>query len=349
MKLQETYLYQEIHEQPTSLATLLNTGLQPIRELAKRIQKDNIHQIVIAARGTSDNAGRYAQYLLGMQNQLLVTLTTPSLFSIYNRPPNLSGTLVLGISQSGKSPDLVAVIKEANRQGAATAAITNFPDSDMGEAAGCVIPLLAGQERSLAATKTYTAELTAIAALSAVLAGDTAQLKELETVPAAIEAILRQRAQVESIAERYRYMQRCIILGRGLNYATAFEFSLKLKELTYTVAEPYSSADFQHGPMAVIDPGFPVFVFAPTSILLPELKDLIQRLHERNAEIIVISDDEAVRGLGSRALGLPVTFSEQLSPISAIVPAQLFAMYLAYTRGIEVDHPRGLNKVTETL
>ena len=349
MNLQETYLYKEIHEQPTSLHNLLSTGLQPVRELAERIQKDHIHQIVIAARGTSDNAGRYAQYLLGMQNQLLVTLTTPSLFSIYNRPPNLSGSLVLGISQSGKSPDLVAVLKEANRQGAATAAITNFPDSDMGQVAGCVIPLLAGQEKSLAATKTYTAEITAIAALSAILADNTAQLKELATIPAAIEAILKQSDQVERIAERYRYMQRCVILGRGLNYATAFEFSLKLKELTYTVAEPYSSADFQHGPMAVIDPGFPVFIFAPTSALLPELRELIQRLKERSAEIIVISDDEAVRRLGSRALSLPVTFSEQLSPIPAIVPAQLFAMYLAHTRGIDVDHPRGLNKVTETL
>jgi glucosamine--fructose-6-phosphate aminotransferase (isomerizing) len=349
MNLQSTDLFREIHEQPETLHHLITTGLNPIYDLAQTIQKEDIHHIVVAARGTSDNAGRYAQYLLGMENQLLVTLSTPSLFSIYQRPPDLRHTLVLGISQSGKSPDLVRVLQEGRRQGAVTAAITNYADSDMAATADHVIPLLAGAEKSLAATKTYTAEVTAIAALSAILSGNDDRLKEMDKIPAAIEAILAQRPSIEQIAERYCFMQRCVVIGRGLNYATAFEFSLKLKELTYTVAEPYSSADFQHGPMAVVDRGFPVFIFTPSGVMLPELRELIDQLKQRSADLIVISNDEEVCKHGTRALFLPTSFSEQLSPITAIVPGQLFAMHLAATRGIDVDHPRGLNKVTETL
>ena len=349
MNIQETSLFQEIHQQPDVVSNLIANGLEPIRGLAECIRQENIHQIVIAARGTSDNAGRYAQYLLGMENQVLVSLTTPSLFSIYHRPPNLKGTLVMGISQSGKSPDLVSVLEEAHRQSVPTAAITNFPDSDLAGAADHVIPLLAGLEKSLAATKTYTAELTVLAALSAILSQDKNRLGELSQVPQAISAVLQRCDEIERIAERYRYMERCVAIGRGLNYATAFELSLKLKELTYTTAEPYSSADFLHGPMAVIERGFPVIVVAPTSLILPELKDFIRQLNERSAEVVAISDDPAVIELSSIALPLPQRLPEHISPIAAIVPAQVFAMYLAHTRGIDVDHPRGLHKVTETL
>lgn len=348
MSITDSLLYKEIHEQPESLERFIRTGLGPVRDLAKRMQAENIRQVVIAARGTSDNAGRYAQYLLGLHNRLLVTLSTPSLFSIYRQPPDLRGMLVLGISQSGQSPDLVAVLEEANRQGAVTAAITNHADSAMAQQAGYVIPLLAGPERSLAATKTYTAQLTALAALSALLSGNQAMLSELELVPAAVAAILERQAEVERIAERYRYMERCVTIGRGLNYATAFELSLKLKELTYTVAEPYSSADFLHGPLAVVDPGFPVFLIAPRGVILPELKEFLVTLTERRAEVITISNDDEINAQASRALPLPVTLSESLSPLAAIVPGQLFSMYLASTRGIAVDHPRGLSKVTET-
>ncbi len=349
MNIEGTSLYQEIHEQPQVVSNLIANGLRPIQELADRIRKDDIHQVVIAARGTSDNAGRYAQYLLGLENQILVSLTTPSLFSIYHQPPNLKGTLVLGISQSGKSPDLVSVLEEARRQGVATAAITNFPDSDLAETADHIIPLMAGQEFSLAATKTYTAELTVLAALSAILSRDKGRLDELAQVPEAISAVLQREGEIERIAERYRYMQRCVTIGRGLNYATAFELSLKLKELTYTTAEPYSSADFLHGPMAVIERGFPVIVVAPTSVLLPELEEFIQQLNERSAEVVVISDNPEIIAQSTIALPLPKRLPEHISPIAAIVPAQIFAMHLAFTRGIDVDHPRGLHKVTETL
>lgn len=349
MKLQETYLYREIHEQPDALARFLNNGLQPVRELADRLQRDDIRHVFIAARGTSDNAGRYAQYLFGIQNRLLVSLATPSLFSVYQRPPDLTGTLTLGISQSGKSPDLVAVLAEARRQGGLTAAISNHPDSPLGAAADIVIPLLAGDECSLAATKTYTTQLLALAALSAMLSEDSPRyLDEMRKIPSAVNEILARCGEVEAVAERYRYMQHCVVIGRGLNYATAFEFSLKLKELTYTIAEPYSSADFLHGPFALVEPGFPIFLIAPQSVVLAELLDFLHKLGERRGEVIAISDVLEVQNLATRNLPLPVSLPEHLSPITTVVPGQLFAMYLANTRGIDVDHPRGLTKVTET-
>lgn len=350
MILEDTSLFHEIHEQPAALERFLAGGLTPVRILAERLHKDKIRHVFIAARGTSDNAGRYAQYLFGIQNRLLVSLATPSLFSVYQRPPDLSGTLTLGISQSGQSPDLVAVLAEARRQGGLTTAITNHPDSPMGGAADIIIPLLAGDERSLAATKTYTTQLAALAALSAMLSDDSAHLlEELRKIPSVVSSILENTLAVKEIAERYRYMQHCVVIGRGLNYATAFELSLKLKELTYTIAEPYSSADFLHGPFALVEPGFPVFLIAPRSVVLPELLDFLRRLRERRGEVVAISDVVEVNNLATRYLPLPASVPEHLSPITAIVPGQLFAMYLASTRGIDVDHPRGLSKVTETI
>lgn len=350
MNLLETYLFREIHEQPAALERFLSSGLEPVRALAARLRSDGIRHVFIAARGTSDNAGRYAQYLFGIQNRLLVSLATPSLFSIYQRPPDLRNTLTLGISQSGQSPDLVAVLDEARRQGGLTAAITNNPASPLAAAAEHVIPLLAGEERSLAATKTYTTQLAALAALSAELGEDSqAALAALANIPPAVSAVLEQRAEIQAVAERYRYMQHCVVIGRGLNYATAFELSLKLKELTYTIAEPYSSADFLHGPLALIEPGFPIFLIAPRSAVLPELLDFLEKLGQRRGEVIAISDAPEVNSRVTRSLPLPVSLPEHLSPISAILPGQLFAMYLAHTRGIDVDHPRGLSKVTETI
>ncbi len=348
MLLQDTFLFQEIHEQPTILTNVLQQEKETIEQLAAEIRTRKITHVVIAARGTSDNAGRYAQYLLGAVNKLTVALATPSLFSIYKQPPNFGNALVLGISQSGKSPDIVSVLAEARRQGVLTAAITNFPDSDLGQTADYVIGLHAGQERSVAATKTYTSELAMIALLSATLAQDAAMLAELDRVPDIAAETLTMDETIANIAERYRYMQQCIVIGRGYNYATAFELALKMKELTYTVVEPYSSADFLHGPFAVVQPGFPVIVIAPSGLMLPVMQEFLQALKEREAENIVISDDADTLSAARIALKLPSAVSEWLSPIITMIPGQLFAMHLANVRDYDIDHPRGLRKVTET-
>ncbi|MEZ4860589.1 MAG: SIS domain-containing protein [Caldilineaceae bacterium] len=343
-----SYLYREIHEQPQVLATLLREERTAITALAAAIRQRAIQYVVIAARGTSDNAGRYANYLFGALNGLPVALATPSLFTIYQRPPRLQNALVLGISQSGKSPDIVSVLAEARRQGALTAAITNDPTAELAQEADHVLQLHAGVERSVAATKTYTSELMAIALLGATLAEDQQMLDELARVPDGVAQVLEVRAEVQQIAQRYRYMQDCVVIGRGFNYASAFELALKLKELTYVIAEPYSSADFLHGPLALIEHGFPVIVVAPSGVMLPELQAFLQVLREREAEAIVISDDATTLAAGRVQLPLAVTLPEWISPITAIIPGQLLALYLAHARDYDPDHPRGLRKVTET-
>jgi glutamine---fructose-6-phosphate transaminase (isomerizing) len=320
-----------------------------IRKLAAQIQQREIHYVLIAARGTSDNAGRYANYLMGAFNGLPVALATPSLYTIYKRPPQLKNALVIGISQSGKSPDIVAVMEDAQRQGALTVAITNSIDSDLAQQADFVVDLHAGVERSIAATKTYTSELFAIAMLGAQLADDRDTQAHLGRVPDAVAQVLQVAPTVEQVAERYRYMTSCVVIGRGFNYASAFELALKLKELTYTIAEPYSSADFLHGPLALIENGFPAIVIAPSGVMLPEIQDFIQVLRQREAEPVVISDDADTLAMGRIALPLHASLPEWLSPMTAIVPGQLLALYLAHARDYDPDHPRGLRKVTQTL
>jgi glucosamine--fructose-6-phosphate aminotransferase (isomerizing) len=346
--LTESYLYREIHEQPAVLSRLLDREREAVSQLAQAIQQRAITHVVIAARGTSDNAGRYAKYVLGAMNGLVVGLATPSLFTVYRRPPRFGQALVLGISQSGQSPDIVSVLAEARRQGALTAVMTNFPDSPLAQQGDSVINLQAGEERSLAATKTYTAEVAAIALLSATLAGDNDMLATLQQAPQAVASALTMNDLIAQVAPRYRYMERCIVIGRGYNYATAFELALKLKELTYTIVEPYSSADFLHGPLALIEPGFPAVVIAPSGAMTMELQSFMRTLQERKAEIISISDDPATASLGRIPLTLPVAVPEWLSPLTAIIAGQLFALHLAHTRDYDVDRPRGLRKVTET-
>lgn len=346
--IEDTYLFAEIFEQPEVISRLIDKESAGIKELSQVILEREISYILIAARGTSDNAARYAKYLIGANNGLAVALATPSLFTIYRKPHRMQNALVIGISQSGKSPDIIAVLKEAQKQGSPTVAITNNPESDISQVANWVVNLQAGEERSIAATKTYTSQLTVIALLSAYLSNDQNMLNELADLPNALAVTLSVDNEIRHIAARYRYMEACVVIGRGYNYATAYELALKLKELTYTVAEPYSSADFMHGPMAMIDPGFPVLVIAPSGVMIPEIRNLIRTLNERKAEVIAISDDREILDSARIPLTLPHVVSEWSSPITCIVPGQLFAMHLAAARDYDLDRPRGLSKVTET-
>ena len=347
--LKETHLYQEIHQQPAVLRRLLDEEEATAQALADLVRGRAIDHVVIAARGTSDNAGRYAQYVLGSHNGLSVGLAAPSLFTIYRRPPRFGNALVLGISQSGQSPDIVAVLAEARRQGALTAVLTNRPDSPLAAQGDVVLNLRAGEERAVAATKTYTAELAAVALLSVALSGAAGDRAALWAMPDTVAETLSMDAAIAAVAPRYRYMQRCVVIGRGYNYATAFETALKLKELTYTIVEPYSSADFLHGPLAMLEPGFPVIVVAPSGVMAGEAVEFIRTLRERQAEVIAVSDDDAVLAAARVPLALPAAAPEWLSPLTAIVPGQLLALHLAHARDYDIDAPRAIRKVTETV
>jgi glucosamine--fructose-6-phosphate aminotransferase (isomerizing) len=343
-----SHLSQEIHQQPNVLARLLDEQAQNAIRIADAIRERDVCYAVFAARGTSDNAARYAQYLFGSLNRLSVALATPSLFSIYHTPPRLREALVLGISQSGQSPDIVSVVKEGRRQGALTVAVTNTPDSPLGRAAEYILALGAGEEKAIAATKSYTAQLVALALLSAQLADDDDLLSELQRVPAAVEKTLALEEPIARAAQRYAHAEACVVLGRGYNYATAFEIALKLKELAYILADPYSSADFRHGPVAIVERGFPVIAVAPTGAVYNDVTTLLQELNARDAEIIVISDQEEALRLARVPLTLPVALPEWLSPLTGVVPGQLLALHATLSKGYNPDHPRGLTKVTKT-
>jgi glucosamine--fructose-6-phosphate aminotransferase (isomerizing) len=346
--LKDSFLYQEIHEQPAVLANLIDRELDHIQRIAAELRQRRLTHTLIAARGTSDNAGRYAQYLCGAVNHMPVGLATPSLHSIYQRPPKFADALVIGISQSGRSPDIVSVVADGKRQGVATLAITNDPDSPLGQAAAYVIPLHAGEERAVAATKTYTSQLMALALLSSCVAEDQEMLNVLRQIPDRMAEVLKMSETIARAAERYRYMKVCVVIGRGFNYATAFEMALKIKELTYVLAEPYSSADFLHGPVALVEEAFPTIVVAPTGVMQGEMVRFIHTLKERGAEVVAISDAAEVLDLARVPLKLPVTVPEWASPLISIVAGQLLAMHLANVRDYDVDRPRGLRKVTET-
>jgi glucosamine--fructose-6-phosphate aminotransferase (isomerizing) len=341
-------LSREIHQQPDVLARMLDEQTGRAGQLAEIIRERDVCYAVLAARGTSDNAARYAQYLFGSLNGLPVALATPSLFTIYQRPPRLRQALVVGISQSGQSPDIVAVVEEGRRQGALTVAVTNTPDSPLGDAAEYVLALEAGDEKAVAATKTYTAQLGALALLAAHLAGDEERLEELERVPSAEAETLILEEPIAAAAQRYAHATECVVLGRGYNYATAFEIALKLKELTYVVAEPYSSADFRHGPVALVERGFPVIAIAPHGAVYEDMLSLIEELAERDAELSIVSDRDEALDLARVPLQLPASLPEWLSPFVCVIPGQLLALHVTVAKGYDPDHPRGLTKVTET-
>ena len=343
-----SFLYREIFAQPDVLQALLDQEQPRIARLAARLRREDIQFVMIAARGSSDNAALYAKYLFAATVGWPVMLATPSLYTLYGHPPHLRNALVIGISQSGRSTDIVTVVETARRQGVFTLGITNDPESPLAHAAHEVLLLHAGVERSIAATKTYTAQLMAIALLAAHLQGDPHRLAELARVPEAVQRCLDQADHVARVAERYRYMTTCVVIGRGFNYATAYEIALKLKELTYVVAEPYSSADFQHGPIAIVADGFPVILIAPQGKVQAEIHALGEKLHARGAELVVLSDVPETLALGRVTLPLPVSVPEWLSPMTAILPGQLFAYYLTLSKDYDPDHPRGLTKVTQT-
>ena len=340
----------EIREQPQVLERLLRTQVGPVAEMAREIRRREARTVFIAARGSSDNAALYAKYLWGAVDRLPVALATPSLFTIYGRPPRLDGSLVVGISQSGQSPDIVGVVEEGRSQGALTLAITNEPASPLAAAAEMVLDTGAGPERAVAATKTYTAQLMAIALLSAAAREDGELLADLERVPALVAEALELDEEIRAAAERYRYMDHCVVLGRGFNYATAYEWSLKLKEMTYVVAEPYSSADFRHGPVAIVCDGFPVLAVAPAGKVFDDTLVLLGTLEEEHrAELLVLSNEERALELAQTPLRLPAEMPEWVSPLVSIVPGQLFSYHLTRAKGYDTENPRRLRKVTRTL
>jgi len=343
-----TLLEREIHEQPDALRRLLGAASGTVKTIADAIREFDPAFVVIAARGTSENSARYAQYLLGIEARLPVVLATPSVHTLYGANPKMERALVIGISQSGQSEDVRMVIRDARAQGALTLGITNDPASPLGQEAEHHLYQHAGDEESVAATKTYTTQLAAISMLTHTLTGNADALEQTALLPDWVQDTLAMNEDMAQSVQRYRYMERIAVIGRGLNYTSAYEVALKIKELCSITGEEYSEADFLHGPIAIVGPGFPVLSIAPSGKTLPAMLGLLKKLQERRAECLVISDDQTAKRYGVRAFPLPSGMPEWASPVCAVIPGQLFAFRLAEARGVAVDQPHGLSKVTIT-
>jgi glucosamine--fructose-6-phosphate aminotransferase (isomerizing) len=312
--------------------------------------------ILLAARGTSDNAAQFGRYLLELTTGIPVSLAAPSILSLYGASVTLRDALCVAISQSGESTDTNLVLERARAQGALTVGITNEPKSTLAGLADHVFLVRAGRERSVAATKTYTGQLLMLYLLAHAL-GARFRLDDLQRVPEWTDAALAMEPRVTAFAERFRFMDHAVVVARGLNYANAFEFALKLMETCYVVAERFSGADFLHGPIAMVERSFPVFLFAPCGVTWPGMREMLARLEALKADTTVITDLSNVEAHASpRTMTIPCKLphrgiqpQELFTPIPYIVPSQMFAATLAVWKGLDPDRPRTLSKVTRTL
>lgn len=354
-------MLQEIRQQPIVLQHILKYELATANHLRRLFAKKRPRLIVLAARGTSDNAAQFGRYVLEITTGIPVSLAAPSIFTLYQGTMDLRDALVVGISQSGESTDTNMVLERARQMGALTIAVTNEAESTMVRLAEHVFMVRAGKEESVAATKTYTGQLLIFYLLAHAL-GAGMEVDDLRRLPDWTSQALKLEEEIAERAERYRFMEHAAVVARGLNYSNAFEFALKLMETCYVVAKRFSSADLLHGPIAMLEASFPVFAFAAPGVTWPGLAKLIEDLGKLRAETLIITDRsnktaamKVSQHAPTQTVCIPVALASKRGPqdlympIPYIVPAQLFAAHLATVKGLDPDRPRTLKKVTRTL
>ncbi len=341
-------MLQEIAEQPAALAQTIREERPKIARLGKFLRERDIDLIVLVARGSSDNAALFGRYLLEITTGIPVSLSAPSVHTLYGAKLKLQKALIIGVSQSGEGEDINRVLENAGACGAYTVGITNEPASAMVNLVDETLLMHGGRERSVAATKTFTGQMMLFYMLAAELA-DREVGFQYDLIPEFAALALEQQPAILELVQRYVFMENCVVVGRGLAYANAYELALKLMETCYVVAERFSSADFLHGPLAMVERHFPVIIFAPPGVMLPGVTDLIRRLSELRADTLVITSDLNAAASCARAIIMAREIDEFLAPIPYIIPGQLFAALLAEAKGLDPDAPRSLSKVTRTL
>jgi len=341
-------MMQEILEQPQALRRTYEAEGEHAFALREVVRQRNFRLVVLVARGTSDNAARFGRYLIELTTGIPVSLCAPSIHTLYHARLDLRQALVVGISQSGEGADINLVLKAARRQGAFLVGITNEARSPMAELVDEVFLVRAGKQRSLAATKTYTGQLMTLYLLAAAL-GSRLTLSSVSEIPDQVAETLKLEPEIRGLVGRYRYMSKAVVVARGINYANAYELALKLMETCYVIAEPFSSADFLHGPIAMVEPDFPAILFMPPGKAFRDLKKVLNRLCGLGAETLVISSVEQGLPAATRIIRVPGSIPEVFTPIPYIVPGQILAALLAEVKGLNPDQPRSLKMVTRTV
>jgi glucosamine--fructose-6-phosphate aminotransferase (isomerizing) len=340
----------EIRQQPETLARTLASEARRAEKFKAVIDRKKPRLVVLAARGTSDNAAQFGRYLIEITTGIPVSLAAPSVHTVYGARMSYKDALVVAVSQSGESTDTNQVLEQARKAGAVTVGITNESRSALAGIAEHVFLVRAGREKSVAATKTYTGQLMVFYLLAYAL-GAKIRVADLEAIPDLAGSALTLEAEVAAMVERYRFMNHAVVVGRGLNYANSLEFALKMKETSYVIAEGFSSADFLHGPIAMVEPSFPAFLFTPSGPSWPSMQEMLTRLQGLKAETVVITDrrNPAAANLASRVISIPARIPEIYTPIPYIIPGQLFSAALAIEKNLDPDRPRALSKVTRNL
>jgi glutamine---fructose-6-phosphate transaminase (isomerizing) len=339
-------MLEEIAEQPSALEQTMLAEREKYVRLGSFLRKKDIDLVVIVARGSSDNASLFGRYLIEVTAGIPVSLSAPSVYTLYKAKLNLGRALVIGVSQSGEGDDINMVLESAKASGAYTLGITNEASSTMANIADETLLIHAGRERSVAATKTYTGQMLHFYMLANALAENKLAI---ERIPDYTSRALQLKPQIKELVQRYVFMENCVVVGRGMNYGNSYEMALKLMETCYVVAERFSSADFFHGPLAIVERRFPVVMFGPSGVTQKSSLELLDRLHELNADCLSITNDPEIAKSSPNSIVLPSEIEEFLSPIPFIVPAQLFAALLSEAKGLDPDAPRSLSKVTKTL
>ncbi|CAN5387316.1 SIS domain-containing protein [soil metagenome] len=339
-------MLEEIAEQPAVLERTIAAEREKYSRLGTFLRGKDIDLVVIVARGSSDNASLFGRYLIEVMTGIPVSLSAPSVYTLYGAKLDLKRALVIGVSQSGEGDDINMVLESAAASGAYTLAITNEADSTMAKLADEALLIHAGRERSVAATKTYTGQMLHFY----LLANELSKTRlEVDKIAGYTAQALSLQPQIADLVQRYVFMENCVVVGRGMNYGNSYELALKLMETCYVVAERFSSADFFHGPLAIVERRFPVVMFGPAGVTRKSSLELLERLHELNADCLAITNDAEIARSSPNSLILPSDIDEFLSPIPFIVPAQIFAALLSEAKGLDPDAPRSLSKVTKTI
>ena len=333
----------EMAEQPVQLARLIGR-FDEVAELVRAVgpTRDRLGGITIVARGSSDHAAVYGRYLLEAATGKPVSLAAPSLHTLYDVDVDYRGQLVIAVSQSGATPEIVQTLEALQDAGGRGLAITNQPDSPLARAAHEALDLDVGEERAVPATKTVTAQLTAFAILAGALGTVPFSREELDAVPAWVQAVLDDAAPVAAAAVGLAGASQLIIVARGYLYAAALETALKIKETCSLVADGYSAADLRHGPIAAVTRGLPVVALCTSGPALTDMTSLVDELRARQASVLIVGDGPGVD------VTLPGDAPETLAPILAVVRGQQLAYELATALGRDPDSPAGLTKVTAT-
>lgn len=335
--------YAEILEQPQALARMLTEHAAGIGEVVVALRRRNPSLVVFVARGTSHNAAIYGQYLVETLLRIPTSTAMPSVTTLYDRTPNWESAAVIGISQSGRSIDVNEVVATARKQGALTVAITNDPDSPLARHSAHVLPLSAGPEQSVAATKTFTASLAMLAALIVGWGQHRDLARGLARLPETVAGVLKHDATIRALAKKHAKRDPWVVITRGYMLGVADEMALKLKETAYAAAESMSAAELLHGPIAALDKKSTVVLLLPPGRSTQGLIDVRVQLRGRSVPTLTFSFSDDPGDLAINA-GLP----EALMPIIAAPAVHLFTYHLSVARGLNPDKPRGLQKVTLT-